>query len=494
MYTRKRMILFGTAILVSIIAIFIIHQTVVRPHVTIVAAPGSAVAITRISDGQLVATQKTSDPSTTIALDTGVYSVTVDSGTGKWLTQVTAELFHNQKLQDPKVAKLTAATVVRHVAYNPVAGSTSLSFLNTSKRTIESIDQNGTLSELDTTRSAAMIDDNNTGPAQSLHIISNNRAIAVSENKLYLLQDGKLSPLNMDGLPTDINQILVATSPTEGSFAVAVNKILYWYASPEGTAQQVLTFSKIVDQIAYGGNTVIAYSTRMPLAKEDIKSAYSQYAVDPLVINISSKTQKTLTNGPVIDASISPDGNYATLELQGASQTMLYDMGQHAPLYNIPNPDVTTPTWTDNTHFVYGRKADIWSFDVTNQTGITIGTLPDDMQPTSITFGGNDYYVTTYNSEDSATVFRLSKTPVDHNAERAASLDAAAQDNPLFNITYINISRPTLYIPTNVISNNPTQAAFNTLTLQSRQAALDYVYHNQVDPTKLTIVYDPATL
>src|SRR6185437_7009596 len=148
----------------------------------------------------------------------------------------------------------------------------------------------------------------NPGTAQGIYPIANNRAIVLTNSNLYVLQNNRLTPIDMAGLPSASSPIMVGTNPTQESFVAAINQTLYYYSTPSATPQKLLDLDKRFDQVAYGGDKAIVYSTRMPLTKDNIRSAYGSYAIDPIVIDTTAKTQKVLTGGPAVSVSLSPDG------------------------------------------------------------------------------------------------------------------------------------------------------------------------------------------
>ena len=466
-----------------------------QARITITAPVGSTITVSRVIDDVQVAQKKTTDTTTTIALSSADYAVTIgNSNTSKQLFYVSTRIFHDTKLIFNAESELHTITVAKRPAYNVVVQGDAISYLDTTRRAIVNITNDGVVSVLGDTALFGSLTSDNPGTAQGMYPIANGQAIILSDGKLYVLQNNQLIPLNVTGLPNTSSPFMVGTNPTQKSFVIAINQALYYYSSPNAMPQKIVNLNKRINEVAYGGNKVIAYSTRMPLAKEDIKSAYSSYAIDPIIVDIAAKTQKVLTNGPIVDASVAPDGQHATIEPQSEPYTTIYDIGQNTPPYTILSPDTTTPAWLDNTHFVYGKGSDIWKFDTINRIGIAVGTVPNSQQPTSVTYNSDSgkYYVTTYATDTNATIFSLSSEIPDLNSEKAANLDTTSQTSDLFTLNYVDISQPTIHVLTNIISNNPSPTTYKTLTLQSRQAALEYIKSKGVDPDKLTITYDPT--
>ena len=492
-YRRITIWLMGIVIVVGVCVA--IYKLFVEPKITVSAPTGSTVIVTLLSNGSTVATKKVTGNQLTIAVGSDMYSVRVSSAKqGKQVFYVTTRMLQNQHVTLSARPEFAATTVARQVAYDAVPAPGTIDYLDTTKRIIGQLAPDGTRTALDTTKPVSTLSSDNTGAAAGIHIIKGNAAIIFTNNQLFVLSNGRLAPLNTTGFPDQLTRIVIGTNPSQSSFTIGANETIFWYSTPDAAPKRLLTLDKKFDQLAYGGTKILAYSTRMPNALENIKYAYSGYAVDPILIDTTTTAQTTFTSGPVANATLSPEGTLATIELQNGMYTKLYDVANKVVRADIESPDTTTPAWIDNTHFLYGKLGSVWQYDTTTGNAFSIGTLPSDTQPTSITFDTttDSYLVTGYDSEDTAAIYRLAASS-DPNGERAAALDTAQQSNSQFSFTYTNISHPTLVITTSVLDPNPTLATFTALTLQSRQAALDTMKSHGVNPTGLTILYDPAT-
>lgn len=487
----RRFIALLMIIALGLILSIIGYRLLVQPRIVVLAPAGSTITITSLEQTGYIQNIKAASLSTSIPVDAGSYIVDIDTGTGRQVQYANAGFFRGTKVQADVKQPLSVHIASQQVAYDAVPNGHMLTYLDTTKRSIMQLDDKGDLRQLD---GVAQNIPGYTG-AQAIGPIGDNQAVVLSNSKLYILRNGRLTALDTTGFPTSIASIALGTSQSQTSFVIGINQTLYWYTSSEAKPQKIIELQKRFDRLAVGGHMIIAYSTRMPDAQEDIKASYATtYAIDPLLIDGNSKGQQILADGPIVTASISPDGAYATLESRSASHTIIYRLSQRSKAYTVENPDITTPQWMDATHFVYGKDSAVWKFDVSTQSADAIGIFPSGYQPTSIVYDAvnKQYFVTTYPGSSAATVFRLSSTPVDSSASTAASLAAGDQANSLFHLAYVDITKPTLRITTSVVLNNPTSASFRKATLDSRQAALAYLRSNDIDPGKLTIVYDPA--
>ena len=474
------------------IAIFL-YRVFIQPRIVVTTITGSSITVTDLEHTGSVRRVTANAPVMTISVVSSSYAVAIDTGTGRQVVYVSAGLFRPVDIRADIPAPLVTHIVTRQTAYNATIDGSGLAYLDTTKRAVIQLSDTGAVRQLD---AVAQNIPGYTG-AQALKPIAGNRAIVLTNSKLYVLQAGKLKALDTLGFPASVTSIILGTNQAQASFAVGVNQTIYWYSSADAKPRKVVELKKRFDQLAVGGSSVIAYSTRMPDAREDIKASYATlYAIDPLLIDTANGKQQAIANGPVTDASVSPDGAYATIESRGGANTGLYDLSRRSQAYTVENPEVTTPVWLDPTHFVYGKASAVWVFDVPTRAAHAVGLLPEGYEPTSITYDPADkeYFVTTYPSAGSATIFRLSATPASRDAISASNLATTGQASTLFSLVYVDITKPTLRITTNVILNNPSRAAFNAATVRSRQAALDYLRASGVDPNKLTITYDPATL
>lgn len=402
--------LFAVVVAVALLggAAFAAFIFVVQPSFTVSAPAGSTVTISHASSGEQVGQATVSNAPATFRIPAGDYQILVDAGAaGKEQFYAVAKPLQKQHYDFDAPTQLHATEVAKGAAYNVIDSNGTLSYLNTAKRIIESLSPSGTFAALDSSAPVSSFSSDNPGDARAMHLIAQNAAIVSSGGSLFVLRNNRLAPVNMSGIPDSAITLYIATNPTELSFVVAADQTLYYYSSPEAAPQKVLDLSKHIDQLAYGGGKVVAYSTRMPVAKEDIAYAYSDYAVDPLLIDLGTKTQQVLMRGPLAGASISPDGRYATLEGRLAAYTTLYDLSAAHAVYTTMNPD-TAPLWLDGSHYVYAEGSDIWKADVSSQSTTTISSLPDGALPTSVSPSeGNTYYVTVYSNATDTGIFHL---------------------------------------------------------------------------------------
>lgn len=485
-----------------LVALYIVgllaYLLIVRPQVIVTAPVDSTITVTATNGTQVASATKTAGSTTSLAVGAGTYSVTIAHSSAKQQYTVSLGLFERKQLTFDASAALSSTLVARQSAYNafPV-DTTNITYLNTTTHLVQTINAAGR----QTTLAGATTDFTNgdapTGNVYAMSPIASGQAIVQTNNQLFVLRHNQLTPLNTAGFPVGIQSFVIGANTSQSSFVVAANQSLFWYASPDATPQKIVDLGKRIDQLAYGGGRAIAYSTRMPETDQSIKSSYSAYAIDPIIVTIDSKNQSTLLAGPIVGASIAPDGNHATVQTQGStsSTTSVYDLAHNTLMYNVQAFDLPSPLWLDAAHYVFTQGSDIWNYDINARTAVTIGTLPDSLEPTSVTFDSatGTYLVTTYNDAATAAIYRLSTASADQNAVAAAALASnAPTTSQLFSFAYVNVTTPTLLIQTSVTDNNPSPEAFASETRQSRQAALRYLQDHHIDTAKLTITYNPA--
>jgi len=195
---------------------------------------------------------------------------------------------------------------------------------------------------------------------------------------------------------------------------VVANQTLYYYSSISAEPENIVTLSKSVDRLAIGGHNVMAYSTQMPDAMEDIASAYSAYAIDPILINESTKAQHIFANGPIADASLSPDGKWATIMPRGSSKTNIYTVETGTRAYQIFNPAYAL-AWTSDSTFAYSVGQSLWLFDVNGKSGHIEGKIGQGSEITSLSYtAGQGYFTAAYDGPDQAYIYYIpseSKAP-----------------------------------------------------------------------------------
>lgn len=361
-----------------------------------------------------------------------------------------------------------------------------MSYLDTTRRTVSYItSQDPTSNQI----SASL------GQAQGIYPIAGNDAVVAISNAPYLLHNSILSVLNTSTVdaPSFFHQV-IATNPQQRSFVVAVNDTLYWYSSPDATPKKIITVSKQFDQMAYGGNNVIVYSTRAATASSSTANAYASYAIHPILIDLTTKSQTVLSTTPIVDASIAPDGAHAAITPLHETTTTLYDLARHTTLYDLQASDVISPLWVQNNQFIYSKGSDLWDFDMSSRIATAIGSLPADTQATSLTYdtSTNTYLATTYQGDTDTAIYRLSATADSGMATQAVNVTGAPVDNPLFSLKYLNITQPTIAVTTNILAASPTLEQITAGTALAQSAASQYLTAHGINPQTISVVYIQA--
>lgn len=386
---------------------FLSYKFVLQPQVTIMAPAGSSLSVIDMQSGSKVTQTTINGSAATLGMGIGSYQVSIENDSGRQVFYVKTAWLKRVSLRFALPAQLTPTKLANQVAYNAIGDSGSLAYLNTSSETIEQL-TDGTKTMLDGMGSNAPRDP--ASAAQALKVIAGNRAIVLTHSKLYVLQDGRLDPLRTDGFPDSISSLAIGTNPSQESFAVLANNALYWYQSPSAQPQQIAKLGKQADQLAIGGDQIIAYSTRMPNAKQNIRYAYAAtYAIDPVIISVTSGSQHTVGTGPIADASISPDGQYATIEQRGSAFTDVVRLSDGARVQGVENADTLSPVWISNTRYVYGKGSSILAFDLETLSAASVATLPRGQLITSVTYNSQKqrYLVTTYLDDQEAAIYQL---------------------------------------------------------------------------------------
>lgn len=466
-----------------------------RPKVVVTAPIGTTITLTSLTNGQLTVQAKATTNTTTLQVDSGNYTATITQGNAKQLYTIALNLFETKSLTFSAGAQLGSDIMAYQAAYDVMRSGNTLYYLNPTNQTVESLDENGNQATVAGMTGQQTVDSNALPQTVgAIGVIASNQAIVQVNTSLYLLRGGQLTQLKTNGFPSPVLSVVLGTNPMQSSFVIAINQTLYWYASPDAAPQMIMKLDKQFDQLAYGGNRAIAFSTAMPESVENIRSSYSGYAIDPVLIDLSKKTQGTLTTGPIAIASVAADGNHAIVQTQAlASVTTLYNLATNQAMYSVENPNVATPLWIDGTHYVYTEGSDIWKYDIDSRSAVTLSSLPGGLIPTSITYDSDNkaYYCTTYNSSDTASIYRLVTTATDENSANAASLVPSTQTNQSFSFKFFNLARPTLLMQNSVSDNNPSQSEYASEIQQSRQAALVFIAGHGVDISKLNILYNP---
>lgn len=396
---RRTLLITFIVILLLVIAGFFGYRYVIMPRISVSAPVGSHLSITRTSDNATVANQTSTAATTTFWAGNGGYKVLMTQGSAKQVTYVTLAAFQEKKLTFAPPSQASGQRVTQQSAYDVLPADGGLTYYNPLQRSIQQF-ANGQTTVVQATA------------PQAMGLISKSQAIVEYNKAFYVLSNQQLTPISTVGLPpvSEWRTVILGSSPAQDSFVIAINQTLYWYKDTTAAPQKITTLTKAFDQIAVGGDRAIAYSTRMPTATSDISAHYTNFQIDPLLVDLKTKSEQTLTTGPLADATISPAGTYATISKELGSRTTIYDLTTRAALNDVANSRGFSPLWTDDTHYLFGdTDSTIWSMDVPGASAHTIGRIGTGQQITSLTVGTTpgSYYATVYNSQTDASIYSL---------------------------------------------------------------------------------------
>lgn len=374
------------------------YHFVLRPQITINAPLNSSISVYQLPGSHIVDQFTTRHQSETISLDPGTYRVQVLNASA-----AVGATYYDQISLFGRITHATNDRIQLHTtldatqtAYNAMQSGAGIVYLDTTEHSLKYRSADGTIVIIGTA-----------GVAQMLAPIADDEAIVLMSNTLFVLQHNQLAPLSTRGFPNPVTTLSIGTNQLQSEFVIAANQKLYAYASPESTPRFVTELSQSIDRLAFGGTQIIAYSTRMPAAVEDISSAYTAYAIDPLVIDSNTKKVETLTKGPISEATISPDGQLATIQLRQSSTTNIYRLGTRQKMYEITNPD-ETPLWITDTSLTYGKGTSLWQLDVDARRAILIGKISQGAEITSMSYASDKiFFATAYDGPDRAYIYQL---------------------------------------------------------------------------------------
>jgi hypothetical protein len=145
----------------------------------------------------------------------------------------------------------------------------------------------------------------------------------------------------------------------------------------------------------------------MPYSVEDIASHYGNFAIHPIMVDLSSRSQKTLSATAAVNISVAPDGKHALIQSQKTPGLTLYDLANGNTLYTTPYSS-TKPVWTDAAHYTYAIESDVWQAAIDTHSADLVSTLPTSL-PSSITYDqtAHTYYVSYYANDADAGIIKL---------------------------------------------------------------------------------------
>lgn len=335
-------------------------------------------------------------------------------------------------------------------------------------------------------------------PVQSYQPYQHGQALVADDGVLYLVSSTAITEISTVGIAIDQNsgipaQLIIAAQPGTESFVVAYKNDVFLYTDTKSTPKKIYTSQKTFDAVSYGNNRVAVFYANMPDSRQDLRSQYDAYVIDPVFIDTAHNNQTQSVPGPVTHISLSPNGQLAVVQPRH-QQSYLYDLQKQQNLTYVDTPLVGWPLWLSNTTYAYTKQTNVWQYDTNSRFSTLLGKTQ--YEATSVyKDDSGSFVVTAYSGRGQASVYRLGGAA--HNVP-TSQVDTLNQILPytssgLFSITFSNVSSPTVVIHTMAPLNDIRQLdQYKQLTEQYRQAARDYLTKHEIDLSKLTVTYDPA--
>ena len=490
----RRTIIILAIVTVVTLGSWLFYVNVAQPELRVNAPKAATISLTT-PDGVVVAKQdNTTKASFRVA--PGTYVIRAETLSARELKYETVGFFEGKQTDFTFKEPLNAEPIAQAAAYNPSLQAGELLYFDPIKQHIQRMNALGdtsTVKTLDAGQDDDQSDAAGGGTYKAL-LIADGQMILNSYNRLLVIENGVAKSLNIEGIKEAINPLSInfGGNPTQASFVVAVDKAVYLYENADAKPQKLLDLPKTINQIAYGGNRAIAYSTDLAYSKQDVRSAYGSFAIDPIVIDTSTKSTYELS-GPLVDATVSPDGKRAVLQARQIDHATVHDLENNRSLFSVEKPSLAAPLWVNSHEFVYERNKTVWRFNTDSKTASAIGILL--RNAVSLTPEDNTHFlVSTFSHETSeakALVYRLGDKQV------APSLIAASESTPIsvdnYQVKFVNIDMPRLLIETTASTTNPNDVqGYRTKTQQLRQTALDDLQSKGINPADFTITFTPG--
>lgn len=453
---------------------------------------------TTITNSQNQQVAKGTDSSFRLA--PGTYTVAVEGETSGISKQVNIGSLSTTTIALTS-ATMLQTTPIAHVAmFGAFASGDSIIGLDPKDMHVKRIDRLGTVT--DQLTSGQVADQNDWEPelpneVQSYQLYQHGQALVASDGKLYVLGSSAIKAIHTEGIVIDTTtahapQFIIAAQPGTASFVVAYNRDVFWYENPQSMPKKIYTAQKTFDAVSYGDGRIALYFASMPDSRQDLRSQFNNYMIDPTFIDVAHGNQTQSVPGPVTHIALNPNGQLAVVHPRH-QQSYLYDLQKQQNLTYVDAPLIALPVWTNNTTYIYSKQNHVWQYETTSKQSTLLGNVAFDATSLSGDETGN-YIVSAYDGQGQMAVFRLGKAISTVPSTQIDLLnEILPYNNGLYSITFSNVSGPIITIQTMAPLNDTSHLAqYKEETLQRRQLALDYLTKHDVDLSKVTILYDPA--
>jgi dipeptidyl aminopeptidase/acylaminoacyl peptidase len=348
---------------------------------------------------------------------------------------------------------LTTVPVINTTAQDIAVSSSKLVYLNTSTNSIDSIDNNNSLSTLNT-------------PFQFQTVKWANVNFGVGQDRqqdLYLVNNDSVSTIKLPSPTSDsTNEYSVAS---DEQIYVSIGSNVYVRTS-DGNFKKIYTTPSAPLVIGGSNNKVaVAYSTDESGDDDD------DSGVTIATISTSGQVEKTSPGEDVSSLIWSPNNNY--LASLNESSINIYTASLHAVAIIPTAVPIGYLSWLSNNKVIYAGGGKLWTYDLSNGRADLIATMPLATSVTglAVSQNGSSIYISTANT---ITAGNSAILEVNLNRQQPSSLAEELQVLlPMalngYTMSLVNFAQPsTIMVVPSSLQSNANQNSY----IQDAQTAL----------------------
>lgn len=353
----------------------------------VVAALFATWLISYLTTGKLVIT--TSDQSATIVLNhqntkveqaTGSLQASLHSG--QYTVTITANSSSISRVVEVK-SRSTAhynLLLTNPVGVEPVSNTTASSIV-ASASTLYFLNSTGNLCAIDAANNQRVI--NSTVDFQTIKWVDTTFGIGVtSSGAFYTISNGAVAPLNVTA-PSSGGNPVYAVSPDHRVY-VAYGPSVYGVVG--GSTHKIYQASGDVTALAASSSNLAV------LVSPDNVNPASKAASATLSILTPSGSLLHQNSSDAFAASFSPSGKYLALANANGAGGEIVDPSLKT-ISIMPTPNITNPTWLDDTTLFYDDNDQIWRYNLSSSSAQLIANTPLGKAVTELSISDDKAYV-----------------------------------------------------------------------------------------------------
>lgn len=298
---------------------------------------------------------------------TGKNTLSLKLHSGSYIVTVSNRFFTSQRVVQVKAHQTQHVSVnLQNIGQVEPVASSEVSSLMATAQSLTYIDLG----------SHSLVYVNSQNQVQTLLPGISFNSIDWASSSLGIAQDESGNLYSIQG--TVVKKLSLPITPSNNNYALAPNGVIYfsdikslYTGSLKGSYKQILKNDDNLSVVNASNSGLVVYddssSDKTPVYGED----------DNDILQLITPQGKIYSDDiDVSDAVWSPDGLDFVVTGDGATNTNVYN-NQLKALYRLPQSNVNSIVWLNNSTILYGVGSNVWSYNIKTQTANVLTNVAD---------------------------------------------------------------------------------------------------------------------